>query len=628
MEELRFESEPAHVFDSEINDVHYMYNMGNFVEAFSKGVVLQEKLPDNPFLHNIVGASELALGDPKAAANSYLRAIEANPEYMDSYVNLANLYQKLGMNDEAFKLLRGALKINSKIPALYISLGNLFLNNKNYEMAEESFSQILELDPFDVQANYNLALTLFVKWKLENPRRSVFLSEIENLDKKNLEASEGYLEKISLDCLSDPGYFNLLGEVQFELSKFDESEKNSKKALSLNKDSYRSYLTIARVRHVKRDNLKVIKLCESALKINKDLDDAKTELARAHFNLSNLEEAEKVFLEVASANPKNAEYHFNLGLLLASVGKFKDCWKFLESRFSLGIGTEILAKFSIFPEWDGKTVGKLALWQDQGVSDVILYSTMLKDLKKLSRGLTVFLNENLIELFKNSFPEINFKAINTAVEEGQFDANYSLGSLPKLFRKDLKDFPNKFSKNIKPSFGAKGKVKELLGKSGKLRCGLSWHANATQVSDDISIELGKLINVFEALDVEVINLQQPYDNDNFSTVPKNLKNKIRTIEGLDLRNDFDPVAALIDECHFIVTVDNVIAHLSSALKKDTFVLVPVVPPSISWLSQGVSTPWYSDSTKILRKKEVGDWSGKLNELEGELVKLVKKSSKR
>ena len=79
MEELRFESEPTHVFDSEINDVHFMYNKGNFVEAFSKGVVLQEKLPNNPFLHNIVGASELALGDPKAAANSYLRAIEANP---------------------------------------------------------------------------------------------------------------------------------------------------------------------------------------------------------------------------------------------------------------------------------------------------------------------------------------------------------------------------------------------------------------------------------------------------------------------------------------------------------------------------------------------------------------------
>ena len=130
MEELRFENEPTHVFDSEINDVHFMYNIGNFVEAFSKGVVLQEKLPDNPFLHNIVGASELALGDPKAAANSYLRAIESNPEYMDSYVNLANLYQKLGMNDEAFTLLRGALKINSKIPALYISLGNLFLRER------------------------------------------------------------------------------------------------------------------------------------------------------------------------------------------------------------------------------------------------------------------------------------------------------------------------------------------------------------------------------------------------------------------------------------------------------------------------------------------------------------------
>ena len=46
MEELHFEGE--------INDVHLMYNMGNFVEAFSKGVVLQEKLPDSPLLHNLL----------------------------------------------------------------------------------------------------------------------------------------------------------------------------------------------------------------------------------------------------------------------------------------------------------------------------------------------------------------------------------------------------------------------------------------------------------------------------------------------------------------------------------------------------------------------------------------------
>ena len=619
MEELHFESE--------INDVHFMYNMGNFVEAFSKGVVLQEKLPDNPFLHNIVGASEFALGDPKAAANSYLRAIEANPEYMDSYTNLGNLYQKLGMNDEAFYLLREALKINDKIPALYISLGNLFLNKKNYEMAEESFSQVLELDSFDVQANYNIALTLFAKWKSENPKRPAFFSEIKTKDKKNLESAEGHLEKISFDCLNDHDYFNLLGEVQFELAKFDESERNSKKAISLDKDSFRSYLTIARVKHIKRDSLKVIKLCESALKINKNFDDAKTELAKAQFNLSNLKEAEKILLEVAHANPRNAEYHFNLGLFLASVGKLKDCWKLLESRFSLGLGTEMLTKFSIFPEWDGKTACKLALWQEQEFGDVILYSTMFEDLQKISPNSTIFINENLIKLLKNSFPEINFKPINTSLEEGQFDAHYSLGSLPKLFRKDLKDFSNKFSESIKPSFKAKAEVKKLLGKSDKLRCGLSWHTNAPQISDDISIDLKKLINILEELNIEIINLQEPYDNDINSIVPKKLSKKIRTMEGIDLKNDFDSIASLIDDCHFVVTVDNRIAHLSSALKKDTFVFVPVAPPSFSWLSQGESTPWYFDSTKLIRKKVIGDWSGALNDLKKELVDLVNRPGK-
>ena len=167
-----------------------------------------------------------------------------------------------------------------------------------------------------------------------------------------------------------------------------------------------------------------------------------------------------------------------------------------------------------------------------------------------------------------------------------------------------------------------------MGKSDKLRCGLSWHNNAPQISDDISIDLKKLIDILEELNIEIINLQEPYDNDINSIVPKKLSKKIRTMEGVDLKNDFDSIAALIDDCHFVMTVDNRIAHLSSALKKDTFVFVPVAPPSFSWLSQGESTPWYSDSTKLLRKKVIGDWSGALNDLKKELVDLVNKPGKK
>ena len=107
MEELVYNDHSIdNALENKINDVHFEYSMGNFAEAFSKGVMLQEKFPNNPTLHNLVGASEMALGDPKAAASSYARAIEVDPDFIDSYINLASLYNKLGMSDEALSVYK------------------------------------------------------------------------------------------------------------------------------------------------------------------------------------------------------------------------------------------------------------------------------------------------------------------------------------------------------------------------------------------------------------------------------------------------------------------------------------------------------------------------------------------
>ena len=114
--------------------IQFFYKEGNFVEAFSKGIMLQESMPNSPELHNIVGASELALGDPKAAANSYARAIEVEPTFLDSYNNLGSLYSSLGMKDEALAIYKVALRINNKEPRLYFNIGNLLLDNEMFEL--------------------------------------------------------------------------------------------------------------------------------------------------------------------------------------------------------------------------------------------------------------------------------------------------------------------------------------------------------------------------------------------------------------------------------------------------------------------------------------------------------------
>ena len=599
-------------FDA-LNQIQFFYKEGNFVEAFSKGIMLQESMPDSPELHNIVGASELALGDPKAAANSYARAIEVAPTFLDSYNNLGSLYSSLGMKDEALAIYKVALRINNEEPRLYFNIGNLLLDNEMFELAEESFLEALRLDPDYTDAYYNVACALIGTAK-------------KNKDQKDkncfFEKSLSYLERVRIENSGNPDYFNLLGEVQFSLGKFVASEKNFKKTISLNKKCAEAYVNLARLRSKDRDFFKAINLAKNAIEINPALNLAKIELAQASFNLSQVEQAIKFYKEATRTEKEIDHNIFNLSLALAAAGNFDEAWDLYECRFELGLDKELFDLFSIFPKWDGKSNCRLALWQEQGVGDVVIFSTILADVQKICSNITLFIDERLIEVFKASFPGIKFKSKNASLEIGSFDAQLPLGSLPKIFRKKFSEFKKPLKPLLEASEYHIKYVEKLLGNKVRPRCGISWFTSAAQIADDRSIDLKSLIKVFEGLDVDLINLQYP-TKDKDSIVSKSLAKKVITLPEIDLKDDFTSSIALMDSCDFIVTIDNVTAHLASALGKNSFVLLPLAPPNFRWMLKDKSSPWYEDSTVLIRKKKTGVWSQALEELKVEVKKFMK-----
>ena len=98
--------------------------------------------------------------------------------------------------------------------------------------------------------------------------------------------------------------------------------------------------------------------------------------------------------------------------------------------------------------------------------------------------------------------------------------------------------------------------------------------------------------------------------------------KKKTIPGMDLKNDFDGIASIICNCDFVVTIDNAIAHLASALGKKTFVLLPLAPPNFRWLTDRKHTPFYPQTTTLIRKQKTDDWSNVLLELKAEIVEFL------
>ncbi len=608
-------------FGNQINEVYNYYNNGNYVEAFSRGIVLQEDFPNNPSLHNLIGAAELALGDPKAAANSFGKAIEIAPEYLDSYNNLGSLYRKLGMKDEALAIYKIALKINDKEPRLYFNIGNLLMDAEMYDMARDSFLEAIEIDPDHYDAHYNLALSVLNIIEKNNSLNSGKFIFSEDESNEDLLLAEKHFRYAGPGNHGIPEYHNYLGEIQLRLEKVGPAEKSFKKAISLNKDFSEPYVNLARIRSKERNYYKAKELCESALKMKADLFGAKVGLAWANFNLSKVHEAIKIYRDLTREDPGNLNNEYNLGLSLAAAGNFREAWPLVENRFKLGKEREQYDRFSVFPMWDGKESCRLALWQEQGVGDIIFFASTFNDVLRICSDVTVYLDERLIELFEASFPKISFKAKDAVLSVTDFDAQLPVGNLMGIFRNELNDFPsfdNSFMNAFKKS---KVNLEKLLKRKSKLKCGIAWYTSADERSDcpdSRGLDLKKLVQVFDGLDIDLINLQYPVDHDKNSSVSKSLKKKVLTVPGIDLKDDFASTAALVDSCDLIVTIDNTIAHLASALGKKTIVLLPLAPPNFRWMAVGENTPFYPDTTTILRKSKIDDWSDVLKSLKNTL----------
>jgi hypothetical protein len=78
----------------------------------------------------------------------------------------------------------------------------------------------------------------------------------------------------------------------------------------------------------------------------------------------------------------------------------------------------------------------------------------------------------------------------------------------------------------------------------------------------------------------------------------------------------DDTAAIIENLDIVISVDTSIAHLSAAMGKPTWVLLPLVP-DWRWLLNRSSSPWYK-SIKLFRQKKRGNWEEVFKELNKKL----------
>jgi hypothetical protein len=173
--------------------------------------------------------------------------------------------------------------------------------------------------------------------------------------------------------------------------------------------------------------------------------------------------------------------------------------------------------------------------------------------------------------------------------------------------------------------------KRILGEKNRFRVGLVWSGGIrpfmeeTSVTEKKSIAL-KNFEMLKEVDVEFYSLQKGIEPEKeLNDLTDNNWAGPALINYTEKIKDFSDTAAFIDSLDLVISVCTSVAHLSGALGKKTWILIPYNPCWRWFDDQSDVSRWYP-SVRLFRQSKINDWQDVIKEVCEELKKLQAKSN--
>jgi len=115
--------------------------------------------PRDPRAHNHLGQIHIALKDNTAAARSFERALEIDPNHVDALNNLANVVRVRDLL-RAIELYRRAMALNPRAAFAVYNLAQALNEDNAIDEALALFQRVIDLDPSHCDARHSLGILL------------------------------------------------------------------------------------------------------------------------------------------------------------------------------------------------------------------------------------------------------------------------------------------------------------------------------------------------------------------------------------------------------------------------------------------------------------------------------------
>jgi len=312
----------------------------------------------------------------------------------------------------------------------------------------------------------------------------------------------------------------------------------------------------------------------------------------------------------------DAEYQtarFNLSYLLRRQGRLEEGWQFFEARDWYSA----LARRLDCPRWRGESLdGKsLLIGFEAGHGDMIQFARYAAVLKQRgARHITMICHPALRRLFSTLDSVDLVVPFDDAIPTSGIDFWTPPMSIPFYCGTCVETIPAQLP-YLSSLPGEKEKWAQLFQANG-LRVGLVWKGNPNFENDaDRSLSS---INVLAPLGnvpgVNFISLQKGAGEGEAKCPPAGFA---LTDLG-SMIEDFADTAAIIANLDLVICIDTAVAHLSSAMGKPCWILLPDYKTDWRWFTERNDSPWYPGAARLFRQTSTGGWPAVIKTVTKEL----------
>ena len=492
--------------------------------------------------------------------------LDAHPDWADGHFLLGEILRTQGLLEEASDSYVLATCYRPDLQPAYLQLGRIAFDRNHLREACELLEKALGLNASDPVAH------------------NVMGSVLVGLERVP-EAVEHFRRAVALKPDYADAHGNL-GYVLFrDLAQFEEGGRHIGIALELAPDHEAALCNWSMVLQQRGAFVEALALCDRLL----------------------------------AANPAIHEVRLNRGLIRLTLGRFMEGWQDYEARKQArGFEHRALP----WPEWDGSPLsGKtIYLASEQGLGDEIMFASCVPDVMATAGGCVIECAPKLEKLFRRSFapalivPRQAGEPVRAALPES-IDVQSLTGSLPRIFRNDVADFPRRTAYLAADPARVEHWRRRLEDIPGRLKVGISWRGGAKLTRDSLrSVALEHWLPILGMKDVRFFSLQYTECDAELAAIKANHGIEIQHwTEAID---DYDETAALVSALDVVISVQTALVHLGGALGRPVWAMVPTVP-EWRYQSSGHSMPWYP-SVRLYRQESPGEWGSAIQSVAQDL----------